>query len=258
MNLLTIAVYQFTTLKELPSLREEIKQKCLDWGLKGTVLLAPEGINCFISGYPEEISHFKNYLENNLQLKDLSYKENICLKHPFTRMLVKLKKEIITMGEPDIRPAEMTGPYISPQELKSWLDQNKDFILLDTRNGYEVEVGSFNKATHLNIDSFREFPKASQALPKDMKEKTVVMFCTGGIRCEKASAYFIKNGFKDVYQLEGGILKYFEECRDSHYTGNCFVFDWRLAVDRELKPVYRAEHSPVEAGRHLAKNHESC
>jgi predicted sulfurtransferase len=253
MSLLTIAVYQFAPLKELPVLRDEIKERCLGWGFKGTVLLAPEGINCFLAGYPQQISEFKGYLVDELGFKNLSYKENVCDDPPFTRLLVKIKKEIISMGLPHINPIESTAPYLSPQELKAWLDQKKDIVLLDTRNDYEISVGTFKNAEHLNLNSFKGFVKASEQLPEELKEKTVVMFCTGGIRCEKASALFIERGFKDVYQLEGGILRYFEECKDAHFDGNCFVFDWRLAVNSELKPVNRSERDPINAGRHQMK-----
>lgn len=153
-------------------------------------------------------------------------------------MLVKLKKEIIPMGRPDVSPVEMTGDRIAPVELKKWLDENRDFLLLDTRNDYEVELGTFEKAQHLNLRHFRNFAQKLDLLPPEMKDKPVVMFCTGGIRCEKATAYALKSGFKEVYQLEGGILKYFEECRKDHYDGECFVFDHRRTVDSELKPKF--------------------
>jgi UPF0176 protein len=254
MNLITIAMYQFIPLENLLELRVTVKQKCLDLGLKGTILLAPEGVNCFIAGQAEQIAEFKPYIETQLNLKNPSYKENLCHKSPFNRMLVKLKKEIISIGNPDIRPTVLTAPYMPPRQLKDWLDQGKEFVLLDTRNEYEVTVGTFEKATHLRLNSFREITQATEKLPVEMKEKPVVMFCTGGIRCEKASALFMKSGFKEVYQLEGGILKYFEDCQDAHYTGNCFVFDWRLAVNAQLEPTYRDPKDPATTGRHQVKD----
>ena len=251
MGLITIAAYQFVQLKDLPVLRADLKEQCLEWDLKGTILLAPEGINCFISGEPEKIALFKNYLEHDLKFTALNYKENACSKHPFTRMLVKLKKEIISMGLPDVDPNELTATYLEPSDLKRWIDEGKDFVLLDTRNHYEVGVGTFKGAVDLDIECFRSFPEVSEALPEDYKEKPVVMFCTGGIRCEKASNLFMKRGYKEVYQLKGGILNYFEKFQSEHYEGDCFVFDWRLAVDGNLKPVPTA---PLVKSRHKIKN----
>ena len=146
----------------------------------------------------------------------------------------------------------MTASSIAPQELKAWLDQNRDIILLDTRNTYEIKCGTFEKAIHLGINSFREITAAAKQLPKELKKKTIVMFCTGGIRCEKASAYFMKIGFESVYQLEGGILKYFKECNNAHYQGNCFVFDWRLALNSHFESRARTLEEPVNAGRHFS------
>lgn len=254
MSLLTISAYQFIRLENLSDLKPQIKQKCAEQALRGTVLLAPEGINCFLAGEPEKIWAMKRYLVEEVGFDRLCYKENPCIENPFKRLLVKIKKEIITFGVPEIRPEISTAPYISPEELKTWLDEGKDFVLLDTRNDYEVEAGTFEKAIHLDISSFKSFPQASQSLPQEVKEKPVVMFCTGGIRCEKASAYFLESGFKEVYQLEGGILKYFEDCKSSYYQGNCFVFDWRLSVDSELKPQPRSANEPVNSGRHRIKD----
>jgi UPF0176 protein len=250
MDFLTIAAYQFVSLENLPNLKEQIKQKCLALELKGTVLLAEEGINCFLAGNKINILTFKNFLENFLSFKNLCYKEHHCTEIPFTRLLVKIKKEIISMGVPEIKPQTMTAPYLSPKELKAWMDAGKDFVLLDTRNAYEVSVGTFSKAVHLNINSFREFPKASQSILKDDPNKPIVLFCTGGIRCEKASALFIQAGNRNVFQLEGGILRYFEEFQGAHFQGNCFVFDWRLAVDSQLQPQSRSPEEPVNSGRH--------
>jgi predicted sulfurtransferase len=256
MSLITIAAYQFIRLDNLPELRDKLKAKTQELGFKGTILLAPEGINCFIAGEPQCIPLFKDYLVNELKLDKLTYKENHCTEYPFVRMLVKIKKEIISFGQDDIQPDVFTGPYMSPAQLKSWLDEGKDFILLDTRNDYEVKIGTFEKATHLNVPSFREFGKVSKELPPEMKDKPVVMFCTGGIRCEKASAHFLNNGFKEVYQLEGGILKYFEDCNGAHYKGDCFVFDWRMAVNSELKPQPNSRNEDL--GRHrILENPES-
>jgi predicted sulfurtransferase len=254
MKVVTIAMYQFVRLSGLPELREKLKQKCLECGFKGTILIAPEGINCFLFGTVESIAEFKEYIKTELGLaKHPEYKENACSYSPFNRMLVKIKKEIIPMGNPEIRPDEWTAPYLSALELKTWLDENRDFVLLDTRNDYEIAVGTFEKATPLGISHFRDFSRAVAQLPEETKKRPVVTFCTGGIRCEKAAALMKSQGFEEVYQLEGGILKYFEEHQDAHYQGQCFVFDWRLAVDGQLQPQsdQPRERPAGTTGRHI-------
>lgn len=253
MSFLTISAYQFIDIDNPLILKKDLSQICCKLGLRGTVLLAYEGINCFVAGKPTSVWAFKDYLEKVLKFSRLCYKEHPCDEIPFTRLLIKIKKEIISMGVPELKPNHRTAPYISPKTLKSWLDQNKDFVLLDTRNKYEIEVGTFANSIDLNIDTFREFPKSLQSLSDSIKDKPVVLFCTGGIRCEKASSLFIQNGFNEVYQLEGGILKYFEECDSSHFRGNCFVFDWRLSVDSKFRSHPRSSEEPVNSGRHRIK-----
>jgi len=238
MAIQNIAFYKFVNLPELVDLRAKLREACLSREFMGTILLSPEGINGFLAGEPARIEEFKAYIQAMPEFEKLQFKDSISEKNPFNRMLVKLKKEIIPMGRPDVSPVEMTGDRIAPVELKKWLDENRDFLLLDTRNDYEVELGTFEKAQHLNLRHFRNFAQKLDLLPPEMKDKPVVMFCTGGIRCEKATAYALKSGFKEVYQLEGGILKYFEECRKDHYDGECFVFDHRRTVDSELKPKF--------------------
>ena len=152
-------------------------------------------------------------------------------------MMVRIKKEIIFMNQPEVQPEKETAPYVEPLELKKWYAENREMVILDTRNNYEVEVGTFDGATHLNIDNFSDFPKAVAALSEEMKTKPVVTFCTGGIRCEKAAAFLMKQGFTNVWQLKGGILNYFEQCGGANFQGNCFVFDARRAVDAALEEV---------------------
>jgi predicted sulfurtransferase len=155
-------------------------------------------------------------------------------------MLVKVKKEIIPLGLPSVRPREKTGARLAPRELKRWLDEKRDMVLLDTRNDYEIDHGTFETAMSLRLDHFREFPERLAEVPAELRDKPLVMFCTGGIRCEKASVVAMAQGFREVYQLDGGILKYFEECGGEHYEGRCFVFDRRIAVGSDL-----AETSPL-------------
>ncbi len=254
MKVATIALYHFVRIENLPELRLKLKQKCLEWGFKGTILIAPEGINCFLFGSLAALEEFRTAIQEELKLPQLpTWKVNFCSHSPFVRMLVKIKKEIIPMGNSEIRPDEFTAPYVSAVELKKWMDEKRDFLLLDTRNDYEIAVGTFKGAKGLGISHFREFTRAAEALPEDTKGQPIVTFCTGGIRCEKAAALLVKKGFKNVYQLEGGILKYFEDCKDAHYQGQCFVFDWRLAVDGNLNPQSDEprERPMGTTGRHL-------
>ncbi len=244
MNYLVTAFYLFINPQfiesELEPLREEMKRKMLELGIRGTVLLAKEGINSTIVGEPEKIHEFMAYLRAKPAFKNLESKESICDHIPFKRTLVKLKKYLIPFGrdgEIEVNPAIKTGKHLKPEELKKWLDaKDPNVVLVDTRNKYETIKGSFEGAQDWNLRHFRDFPEALQANKKDLEGKKVVMFCTGGIRCEKATAYAGDLGL-DVYQIEGGILKYFEDVGGAHYKGDCFVFDYRVAVDPSLNPV---------------------
>jgi UPF0176 protein len=235
MDTINIAAYRFVTLDNLPQLRAELKGRCLSLELKGTILLAPEGVNLFLAGAPESITTFIAGMDADSRFRGMEYKRSISAEQPFNRMLVKLKKEIISMGLPAINPAEQPAPALAARTLKAWLDEGRDVVLLDTRNQYEIRLGSFRDATHLDIDTFRSFPSAAAQLDESLKDKTVVTFCTGGIRCEKAAPLLTSYGFKHVFQLEGGILKYFEEVGDAHYDGECFVFDRRVALNGKLE-----------------------
>ena len=229
-----LAAYQFVPLSDLPVLRERLLAKCKAWGLKGTILISPEGINVFAAGARGEIESLVNELRAIEGLANFSPKISVSDEQPFNRMLVRIKKEIIAFGIPDIDPAKRTAPKLEPRELKSWLDEGRAVTLLDTRNDYEVKLGTFKTAISLGIDHFRSFPTAIRELPAELKRQPIVMFCTGGIRCEKAGPYMEREGFEHVFQLDGGILKYFEDCGGEHYAGDCFVFDKRVGVDSGL------------------------
>lgn len=233
--IVNIAAYKFVGLDQLSERRERIRELARQLSLKGTVLLSEEGINLFVAGTRTGIDQFLEELRSDSQLSDLPVKESLSARQPFTRMLVKIKNEIISFSVDGIDPRTRTSPKLPPLQLKQWLDEGRPVHLLDTRNDYEVEVGTFKKAHVLGIDHFREFPEAVQSLPEGMKDEPVVMFCTGGIRCEKAGPFMEGQGFRNVFQLDGGILKYFEECGGDHYDGDCFVFDQRVAVDPQLK-----------------------
>ena len=228
-----IAGYRFVDLPDRDELREPFREACQKNRLLGTILLSTEGINFFLCGDQAGIDGFLNYLESDERFVDIPLKISHSEKLAFRRMNVRLKKEIISMGMDEIRPVDYTGDAISPTEFKHWLDEGRDITILDTRNDYEIRIGTFENAVDLDISTFRTFPDAVANSDLD-KEKTVVMFCTGGIRCEKASALMLNQGFQDVRQLEGGVLGYFEEVGGAHWNGDCFVFDRRVAVDSEL------------------------
>lgn len=233
--IVNIAAYQFADLKNLGDLRDELRQICKAEQLKGTILLSPEGINLFVAGTRRGVDQLLARLRQIPELAHLEGKESFSTFQPFNRMLVKVKREIIPFGVEGIDPRRYTSRRLSPRELKRWLDERRPITLLDTRNNFEVQAGTFNNAVAIDVDDFRDFPEAVRRLPEPLKQQTIVTFCTGGIRCEKASPFLESLGFRDVYQLDGGILKYLEECGDAHYHGQCFVFDKRVAVDGALR-----------------------
>ena len=230
-----ISAYKFCVLENLPALKQSMLGEANARNLKGTVLLSPEGINVFVAGREADVQAFVDRLRTIRGLEDLSPKLSESARQPFGRMRVKIKKEIIAFGVPGIDPARRPSRKLSPHTLRQWLDEGRPVTLLDTRNNYEVERGSFRGAITADIRHFREFPRAVARLPETLKQQPLVMFCTGGIRCEKAGPFMEREGFRDVFQLDGGILKYFEECGAAHYDGDCFVFDERVGVDPELR-----------------------
>lgn len=236
-----IAAYKFVELDELERRRREFRAVVEEHQLRGTVLLSPEGINLFIAGRRSGIDGLLDFLELDPAFADLPVKESFSENQPFSRMLIKIKPEIIAFGVDGVNPIHRTSPKLPATELKKWLDEGRPVHLLDTRNDYEVEVGTFQNAIPASVDNFRDFPDAVGRLPEEMKDEPIVMFCTGGIRCEKAGPYMEQAGFRKVYQLDGGILKYFEECGGAHYDGDCFVFDQRVAVDPQLKETQHSQ-----------------
>lgn len=231
------ALYKFVSLPDYKDLREDLLQTCLDAGVKGTLLLAAEGINGTIAGSREGIDRVLTYLRQDPRLADLSHKESFDTAQPFYRMKVKLKKEIVTMGVAGIDPNEVVGQYVKPADWNA-LISDPDVLVIDTRNDYEVKIGSFKGAVNPDTQSFREFPEYVRSHYNPQQHKKVAMFCTGGIRCEKASSFMRQEGFAEVYHLEGGILKYLEEvpADDSLWQGECFVFDNRVSVGHGLNP----------------------
>jgi len=235
LEFLNVAGYKFEPLENLDSLIPEFQNKCDELSLKGSVYLSPNGINFSIAGTEENIDTYIKFMEEDSRFRDIPLKKTFSETQPFRRMKVRLKKEIISLGRDDINPRELTGDYISPRELFEMYETKEDVIVLDTRNEYETRVGLFENAVDLQLDTFRDFPSAIETLPEEYKDKQIVMYCTGGIRCEKASAVMMKAGFSDVKQLEGGVLDYFKETGGAYWNGDCFVFDERVALDKELK-----------------------
>lgn len=247
---LNASAYKFVTLDDAPALCAQLHAHAQALGLKGTVLLAPEGINLFLAGPAEALRSWVKALQADARFADLSPKESWSQAVPFKKLLVKVKPEIIRMNHPTIRPDERgpagRAPAVEPAVLHRWLTQGHDdegrpVVTLDTRNAFEVDYGTFEGAIDWRIDKFSEFPDAVQAHKASFEGTTVVSFCTGGIRCEKAALYMQEAGIDHVYQLEGGILKYFELTDGAHWQGECFVFDHREALGADLQPGHRAQ-----------------
>ena len=240
MKFLTAALYKFVSLPNYADLQAPIHAACDTHHIKGTLLLAAEGINGTIAGLPDDIKAVLHYLRTDGlfegKFANLEHKESHADEHPFYRMKVKLKKEIVTMGVPSVNPNNTVGTYVKPEDWNA-LIADPDVIVLDTRNDYEVHIGTFKGAVNPETTTFREFPDyVAQNLNKN-KHNKVAMFCTGGIRCEKASSYMLEQGFEEVYHLQGGILKYLETVPEeqSLWQGECFVFDQRVAVKHGLE-----------------------
>ena len=239
-SFINIAAYKFVTFNDTVERRAEFQAICHDLDLKGTILLTPEGINLFLAGTRNNIDNFLDWLRKDVRFADIEVKESLSNEQPFNRMLVKLKKEIITMRHPLIQPELGRAPVVKAVDLKRWLDQGHDdagkpVVMVDTRNAFEVDVGTFENTIDYRIHKFSEFPEVIARHKPELDGKTVVTFCTGGIRCEKAAIHMQNIGYDSVYQLEGGILKYFEEVGGAHYQGDCFVFDHRTALNPELE-----------------------
>jgi UPF0176 protein len=249
MKVLNIAAYRFVALDHparwIPALRE----RCEALRLRGTVIVASEGINLFLAGDEAEVEGFLGWLaldtrfvggDGDPAFAGLDVKRSWSDAQPFKRLRVKHKPEIVTMRKSDIAPGATRAPVIAPERLATWLAQGHDdegraVVLLDSRNAFEVEQGSFDGARHLRLSRFEAFPDAVDSVRDELGEQTVVTFCTGGIRCEKAALYMRARGFKRVLQLDGGILNYFEKVGGAHWHGSCFVFDLRVALDPQLK-----------------------
>lgn len=240
-TILNIAAYRFVSLTDLPALQQHLHERALALALRGTVLLAPEGINLFLAGDSAAIGQWLGELRQDARFAPLEVKESWSAAQPFKRLRVKIKNEIIRMNHSAINPIAGRAAALPASTLKRWLDQGHDdagrpVVTLDTRNAFEADYGSFDGALDWRIGKFTEFPQALAEHQAELAGKTVVSFCTGGIRCEKAALLMRERGVDHVWQLDGGILKYFEEVGQAHYHGSCFVFDEREALDARLAP----------------------
>jgi UPF0176 protein len=234
--------YKFVALDEPQVLQGRLQASATALALRGTILLAHEGINLFIAGAQQHVETFLRELRDDARFADFQATQTWSAAQPFRRLRVKVKREIIRMNQPAIRPAQQRAPAVDPATAKRWLDQGRDdegrpLVLLDTRNGFEVDHGSFAGALDWRLRSFSEFPQALATHRRELEGKTVLSFCTGGIRCEKAALHMRESGIDRVWQLDGGILKYLQETGGAHFEGACFVFDQREALDAELAAV---------------------
>jgi len=245
-NVLNVSAYRFVALDDATALRERLRARAHELQLKGTVLLAAEGINLVLAGACGAVREFMAWLRLDARFADLAPKESHSGQMPFRRLLVKVKREIIRMDCPSIRPQAGRAPTVDAATLARWLDRGHDakgrpVVTLDARNAFEVGYGHFRDSVHFELSKFSDFPLALAARRAELEGKTVVSYCTGGIRCEKAAMLMHAVGLDHVYQLDGGILKYFEEVGPSHWQGRCFVFDEREALAPDLRPTSSAE-----------------
>ena len=234
-RVVNVAAYKFVRLGHLVETRDELRRLTLSRPLRGVILLSTEGVNLSLAGEREDVNAVLDRLRAIPGIGDFPLKETLSDTQPFNRMLVKIKREIIPFGVPGISPAAYTSARLAPGEVKRWLDEGRPFTLLDARNRFEIEAGTFKGAVAIGIENFRDFPAAVEKLPEAMKHTPVVTFCTGGVRCEKAAPYLEQAGFTEVYQLDGGILNYFKSCGGAHYDGECVVFDQRGALKPNLE-----------------------
>lgn len=234
-RILNIATYRFVAITDPAALKAEWLPKATAMGLNGTILIAPEGINMFLSSAEKTVRGFLEMVDDDARFANLDIKESWSDEVPFKRIKIKLKPEIVTFRQAGVDPVNAPAPLMAAIELKRRLDEGEDIVLLDTRNDVEFEKGTFKNAVFWGNRNFTDFADAAREHIGELKDKTVVSFCTGGIRCEKAAPFLRSLGAKNVFQLQGGILRYFEEVGRDHYTGDCFVFDERRAVDAALE-----------------------
>lgn len=233
---INIAGYRFTPIDNIDQTLTQLKGICVDLDIKGTIYLATEGLNIGLSGNLLEIQTFRKRLDKDQRFAGIKFHELFSTYCPYHKMTVKTKTELVPIEDNSLKVGDFNHQYLPPLELKKWLDENKDFILLDMRNDFEYDLGSFDQATQLHLRRFRKLQTKEEELAKLPKDKPIVTFCTGGIRCEKAAPFLEKSGFDQVFQLEGGIIEYLRQTKGAHWHGNCFVFDDRVSINSQLAP----------------------
>jgi len=242
-SIVNVSGYRFVHLNDLPDLQSRLKARFSDLGVQGSVMLASEGINVSLAGSAEAISKTRAYLNTDDRLAGLWLKETLSDEIPYRRLRIRVRAEIIAFDGQDserLQSMRPKAPSISPETVKTWLDERRDFTLLDTRNDYEIVSGTFPHSVDVNIKHFRNFKQAVEValeLGRLDLEKPMVTFCTGGIRCEKAAPWLLEQGFAEVYQIDGGLLNYFAQCGGAHWEGDCFIFDDRVELTTDLKPT---------------------
>ena len=242
-TIVNVSGYRFIKLDYLPVLQADMHKALEKTGVLGTILLADEGINVALSGKRAQIDAAIAYFQADERFRDIWLKESESSNVPFSKLKVRIRHEIIAfdgIGAGDKQLQRPTAPALTPETVSQWLEEERDITLLDTRNDYEIASGTFETAEHLNIAHFRDFQEAVKAALKEGRlslNKPTVTFCTGGIRCEKAAPWMLEQGFKEVYQIEGGVINYFEKTAGKHWNGDCFVFDDRVEVDTALQPT---------------------
>ncbi len=256
-NLIAISFYKYVSLRKVKSFRNEHQEFCNKLGVKGKVLVSKEGINGAVSGTKEQITKYKKKLKSYREFNNITFKDTAAASHPFKKTIVRIRPEIVTNKfNADIKYA---GTYITPKQLKLMYDNSEDFVIVDARNDYEWKIGKFKNAITLPMDVFRDFQHSIKMLKK-FKNKKIIMYCTGGVRCEKASALLRQKGFMDVNQLKDGIIKFIEKYPDSYFEGRCFVFDDRLSIPsgKNTKDISLCEKCHIPCGEYKNCKNKKC
>ena len=235
---INLSGYCFTPISDIEKTLNELKSMCADLDILGSIYLASEGVNIGISGNILETQTFRARLSQFSHFADIQFHELFSEKRPYKKMTVKTKTELVPIEDASINVGDFDHQYLPPQVLKQWLDEKKDFVLLDMRNEFEFDLGTFDQAQQLHLRRFRKLQTKDNEIKNLPKDKPIVTFCTGGIRCEKAGPYLEKFGFDNIYQLEGGIIEYLRQTKGAHWHGNCFVFDDRVSINKDLAPEH--------------------
>lgn len=257
-NIIVSSFYKYINLKNLEDFQKKHLDFCNNLGIKGKILVSEEGINGSVSGTKEQITKYEKEFLRHKEFSDIKFKRTTADKYPFKKTIVRIRDEIVT-SRFDV-DTKKVGKYVTPSELKRLYDKNEDFVIIDTRNNYESKIGKFRNAIIPNIKTFREFQKKVRNLKSLYKHKKVVLYCTGGVRCEKASALLIKEGFSDINQLHGGIISYINQYPNTYFDGRCFVFDDRISINsgRNTKDIALCEKCHLPCGNYINCKNTKC